>query len=104
MGDTFTDRAVAVIKKIPKGKVASYGQIATLAGNPRGARQVVRVLNTQSKKHRLPWHRVINREGRIALPPGQGYELQMALLKREKVRLDLTGRIDLEKFGWRPRR
>lgn len=53
---TFTERVVEAIKRIPKGKVATYGQIATKAGNPFGARQVVRVLHTLSEKHDLPWH------------------------------------------------
>ncbi|QHK04677.1 DNA base-flipping protein [Bacillus velezensis] len=51
---TFTERAVAIIKQIPEGKVMTYGQIADLAGSPRGARQVVRILHSMSKKHRLP--------------------------------------------------
>ncbi len=102
-GDSFTDEAVRIIKKIPRGKVATYGQIAAMAGSPRGARQVVRLLNTKSRTERLPWHRIINRLGRIALPPGGGFELQRELLRREKVIVGAEGQIDLKKYLWRPR-
>mgnify|MGYP001810140979 CR=1 FL=1 len=91
--NAFSERVVAVIAAIPAGRVASYGQVAALAGNPQGARQVVRLLNSQSGKLGLPWHRLVNREGRIALPPGSGFELQKALLEAEGVPLDESGRI-----------
>jgi methylated-DNA-protein-cysteine methyltransferase related protein len=102
--ETFHDRAVRLIQRIPKGKVATYGQIATLAGEPRGARQVVRILNSSWKKEKLPWHRVINRNGQISLPPGGGYELQKSLLEKEKVIFGLGDTIDLERFLWKPRK
>jgi methylated-DNA-protein-cysteine methyltransferase-like protein len=102
--DTFHTRAVRLLQRIPKGKVATYGQIAALAGEPRGARQVVRILNSSWKKERLPWHRVINRNGRISLPPGGGYELQKSLLEKEKVVFGPADTIDLAKFLWKPRR
>ena len=101
---TFHQSVIRVIKRIPKGRVASYGMIAMLAGNPRAARQVVRTLNTASREARLPWHRVINREGRIALKPGQGFELQRAMLIDEGVSVSPDGQIDLEKYLWSPRR
>jgi methylated-DNA-protein-cysteine methyltransferase-like protein len=100
---SFTARVVAVLKRIPRGKVATYGQIAALAGNPRGARQVVWVLNSQSESARLPWHRVINARGRIALPRGRGFELQRALLMKERVKVTPAGVINLKEFLWRPR-
>jgi methylated-DNA-protein-cysteine methyltransferase related protein len=62
---TFTERAVEIIKNIPEGKVMTYGQIAKLAGSSRGARQVVRILHSMSRKFNLPWHRVINSKGEI---------------------------------------
>jgi methylated-DNA-protein-cysteine methyltransferase-like protein len=99
---SFHHRVVAVIKKIPRGKVATYGQIAALAGDPRGARQVVRVLHSSSQKERLPWHRVINARGRISLPHGGGYELQKAMLDDEGVEFGKEGNIDLEIFLWSP--
>lgn len=61
----FTARVLQIILLIPEGKVMTYGQIAAEAGSPRGARQVVRILHTLSQKHRLPWHRVVNRLGRL---------------------------------------
>jgi methylated-DNA-protein-cysteine methyltransferase-like protein len=71
-----------------------------MAGSPRAARQVVRVLHSSSEKESLPWHRVINRDGRISLGRGDGYELQKALLKDEGVVFGLTDRVDLNRFGW----
>jgi len=102
--ETFHTRAVRLIQRIPKGKVATYGQIATLAGDPRGARQVVRILNSSWKKEKLPWHRVINRNGQISLPPSGGYELQRSLLEKEKVVFGLNDTIDLKRFLWKPRK
>lgn len=104
MAATFEQRIKTCIKRIPRGRVASYGQIAAMAGNPRGARQVVRVLHASSTKDKLPWHRVINRTGRISLPSGSGYELQRAMLADEGVAFGLNDRIDLSRFGWQPRR
>lgn len=99
----FHQCVVDVIRRIPRGKVASYGQIAALAGEPRAARQVVRILHTQSEKRGLPWYRVINKQGRISLPHHGGYELQKSLLKKEGVRFNRDDVIDLARFGWKPR-
>lgn len=101
----FTANAKKMIRKIPRGKVATYGQIAALAGSPLGARQVVRILHSSSSKDRLPWHRVINRKGQIALRPGEGYEMQKALLQKEGVFFRPDDSIDLKKYLWKgPRR
>ncbi|MBU8933217.1 MAG: MGMT family protein [candidate division Zixibacteria bacterium] len=102
MTSSFHQKAIAAILKIPLGKVATYGQIALLAGSSRGARQVVRVLHSSSKKASLPWYRVVNREGRISLGRGQGYELQKALLVDEGVEFRLNGSIDLNEYQWTP--
>lgn len=99
---SFTDRARAIISSIPHGYVATYGQIAAMAGNRRAARQVVRVLHTCSQSHNLPWHRVVNREGRIALRAGSGFHEQQRLLAAEGIAVDESGVIDLEIFLWRP--
>ena len=101
---TFTEKAIKIIKRIPRGTVATYGQIAALAGNPLGARQVVRVLHSSSDKHNLPWQRVINSQGKIALPRGKGYETQKRLLLREGVKFSRSGVIDLDKYQWSPRK
>ncbi len=98
---SFTDRVIDAIRSIPAGRVATYGQIAAIAGNRRAARQVARILHACSHAHGLPWHRVVNREGRIALRPSQGYEDQRRLLENEGVDFDGTGRIDPERFLWR---
>ena len=103
MADSFHEQVKKLIKSIPKGKVATYGLIATMAGSPRAARQVVRVLHSCSDKDKLPWHRVINREGKIALKHGDGYELQKAMLEKEGVVFGLQERIDLEKYLWKKR-
>lgn len=63
----FTERVIHIIQSIPEGKVMTYGGVARAAGSPRGARQVVRILHSMSKKYKLPWHRVINAKGMIAL-------------------------------------
>ena len=97
MADTLSDRIRAVIASIPTGRVATYGQVAALAGNPRAARAVVWVLR---HSERLPWHRVINSRGTISLPPGDGFELQRALLLDEGVSVTPDGRVDLTRFLW----
>ncbi len=99
--DSFSQKAKRLIQSIPRGKVATYGQIAAYAGNPLGARQVVRILHTSSMKDRLPWHRVINRKGQIALKPGQGYEMQKQLLRKEGVVFGDADTIDLKMYLWK---
>lgn len=103
MPETFEQRIIKILKKIPKGKVATYGQIAAMAGNPRGARQVVRILSACSQKEKLPWHRVINRLGQISLPPHDGYEIQKALLEAENIKFGLNDKINLAQYQWQPR-
>ena len=99
----FHKKIVGLIKRIPKGKVVTYGKIAAYAGNPRAARQVVRTLHSSSEKEKLPWHRVINSQGKISLGPGHGYELQKALLESEGIVFGLGDKIDLEKYLWTPK-
>ena len=99
----FEDRAKSVIKAIPRGKVATYAQVAALAGNHLAARQVVRVLHASSGKDRLPWHRVINSRGGISLRHGRGFEDQRCCLLEEGVCVSRSGRIALEVFQWEPK-
>jgi len=94
-------RIADMIRAIPKGRVASYGQIAALAGIPHGARQVARLLHSSSDKRGLPWHRVLNAQGRISLPRGGGAELQRKLLEKEGVIFHRCV-VDRERYGWRP--
>lgn len=98
----FTQNVLQVIRSIPRGKVLSYGRVAGLAGNNRGARQVSRILHSMSGKHDLPWHRVVNSKGKISLPRGRGYELQRALLESEGVCFSPSHTIDLTTCLWQP--
>ena len=93
----------AVVAMIPRGRVATYGQVAALAGRPGQARQVGYALAALRPDTDLPWHRVVNARGEISLrSPSGGRALQRALLEREKVKFDSSGRISLERFRWRP--
>ncbi|WP_105617180.1 MGMT family protein [Vallitalea okinawensis] len=96
----YTKKIIEVIKDIPAGMVMTYGQIAAVAGNPRGARQVSRALHSMSKKHHLPWHRVINSQGKISLK-GDGFEEQKKLLELEGVRVE-KDKVDLKKYQYDP--
>lgn len=102
MTNPFTINVKNLILQIPAGKVATYGQIAAQAGNPRAARQVARILHACARKDSLPWHRVVNQHGRISLRQGQGYEIQKTLLEREGVFFTENSGIELERFLWRP--
>ncbi|HEX6883441.1 MAG TPA: MGMT family protein [Planctomycetota bacterium] len=92
---------LAVVDSIPRGRVATYGQVAREAGLPRHARLVGRLLARLPTGTTLPWHRVINAAGRISLRPGG--TRQRRRLAREGVRGSATGRIDLARFRWVPR-
>jgi methylated-DNA-protein-cysteine methyltransferase-like protein len=100
--DPFSAAVRQWIAAIPAGKVATYGQIAHLAGKPWGARQVSWILHSQSEKYRLPWQRVIGADGRISLPPGRGFAEQRRRLRGEGVAVDGRGRVDLHVYRWRP--
>ena len=100
MNQPFTERVIKLIKQIPAGKVATYGQIAIYAGNPRASRQVAWILHSSSRKDNLPWHRVINSKGRISLPKDRGYDLQKKLLEMEGVVFKENNFIDLDKYIW----
>jgi methylated-DNA-protein-cysteine methyltransferase-like protein len=84
----FTKKVKAIIKQIPFGKVATYGQIAQYAGNPRASRQIAWILHSCSEKDKLPWQRVVNSKGKISLPIGKGYNLQKRLLLSEGIEFD----------------
>ena len=103
MATQFTTRVIAIIDQIPYGMVSTYGVIAECAGNHRGARQVARILHSSSQKHNLPWHRVINRMGKISLRQFSGHEEQRQLLEQEGVLFDDNGRVDLDLYLWWPR-
>jgi methylated-DNA-protein-cysteine methyltransferase-like protein len=98
--DSLTERIVAVLRRVPYGRVTTYGQIAQLAGNPRAARQVARLLHSCSQQRQLPWHRVINAQGNISLAKTAGFELQQALLRSEGIDVSDDGRVDLKRYLW----
>ena len=93
---------VEVILRIPRGEVATYGQVARLAGYANGGRLVAWTLNSQGKRYDLPWYRIVNARGGISLRRGDGYELQKAMLTAEGVSFGPDDRIDLSRFRWQP--
>ena len=96
------DRIYAVVRQVPHGRVATYGQVARLAGLPRRARLVGYALHAAPDGLQLPWHRIINASGRISLPRESGhYDYQKALLVAEGVTFR-SERIDLSRFQWTP--
>jgi methylated-DNA-protein-cysteine methyltransferase related protein len=98
---TAKEKIWQVVAAIPSGKVASYGQVARLAGLGRGARQVGHTLRELPQGSKLPWHRVVNSQGRISLPPGsEGAQLQRGRLEDEGIEFTLAGKIHLSLFGW----
>jgi methylated-DNA-protein-cysteine methyltransferase-like protein len=94
----------AAIRRIPKGKVATYGQIAKLAGLPRHPRLVGYALFNSEADSRLPWHRVVNAKGEISYSPSRrkADHLQRLLLEAEGVAFSERGRIDLARYRWQP--
>jgi methylated-DNA-protein-cysteine methyltransferase related protein len=95
-----------VVRRIPSGRVATYGQVADLAGLPRQARLAGYALHALPDGTPLPWHRVVGAGGRLslaALDPNSGLT-QRIRLEKEGVRFDARGRVDLARFQWRPRR
>ena len=98
--NTF-ERIYAVVQTIPRGKVASYGQIALLAGNPRWARVVGYALHVNPKPGVIPCHRVVTQDGRTSTAFAFGGEdMQRALLEAEGVTFLPDGRVDMEKHRW----
>jgi methylated-DNA-protein-cysteine methyltransferase-like protein len=98
------EKIYAVIQRIPEGRVATYGQVATLAGLPGRARLAGTALRETPEGLTLPWHRVINAGGKVSHRPGLGVDegYQRHLLEEEGVVFSRGGRIDLDRFGWDP--
>ena len=103
-GDTLSEnyqRIWRTVSRIPKGKVASYGLVASCSGLPRRARLVGTALRNAPPGVDIPWHRVINAQGRISLPRSSvAYERQRSLLAKEGILL-VGGKVDLQKHGWK---
>jgi len=96
-----TAKIYSVVKKIPRGRVATYGQVARLAGIPRHARQVGYALAVLAGDD-IPWHRVVNAKGEISVR-GLSFaeDHQRRLLEDENVAFDAKGQISLARFQWR---
>lgn len=98
----FTKAVIRSIKGIPAGKVATYGQIAKLAGKPHGSRGVSWILSSCTKAHGLPWFRVIGAKGAISIPwESPGFQKQKRLLEGEGVEVAADGRVDMKRFQWK---
>jgi methylated-DNA-protein-cysteine methyltransferase-like protein len=107
LGDNRNDRVWAVVKKIPAGHVATYGQVAALAGipGPSGARQVGYALAALDHNADVPWHRVINAKGEISPRANpDAAEFQRLLLEDEGIGFDHRQHIDLARYAWQPER
>jgi methylated-DNA-protein-cysteine methyltransferase-like protein len=102
--DSRYSRIYAVVRRIPRGRVATYAQVARLAGLAGHARQVGYALHALATERPLPWHRVINARGEVSPRSDPGSDVaQREFLEREGVVFDRSGRVDLARFQWRPR-
>ena len=101
-GDEAVEAICDVSRRIPLGWVATYGQVATMAGMPRRARLVGRVLQRLDPGTKIPWHRVVNAKGEVSfsLSRNGGDILQRRLLEKEGIRFDARNRLDLERCRW----
>ena len=94
----------SMVRKIPRGRVATYGQIAELAGLEGHARQVGYALHNLPSPSDVPWHRVVNARGEISpRSAGDSHELQKMLLEGEGVEFGAGGRVELGRFQWKAR-
>lgn len=99
-GNDATTRICRVLAEIPRGYVITYGDLAEMAGYPRAARLAGQTLRKLPRGTKLPWHRVINAQGRISLPEPAS-QRQIERLQKEGITL-LNGRVDLKKYRWSP--
>jgi methylated-DNA-protein-cysteine methyltransferase-like protein len=101
-GDEAVDAICAVVRRIPLGWVATYGQVAAMTGLPRRARLVGRVLQRLDPVTKIPWHRVVNAKGEVSysLSRNGGDALQRRLLEKEGIRFDDSNRLNLERCRW----
>ncbi len=103
METDFYRQVYDLVRKIPSGKIANYGQIAGMLGKPHGARAVGYALNALRGGKvfpPVPWHRVINYQGKISLPPGGGFETQRDLLVEEGIEFDEDAACNFEGHRW----
>lgn len=98
--DRFVKKVWQVVQGIPRGHVLTYGEVARLAGMSRAARRVSQAMRRAPKGMTLPWHRVVNAQGKISLPEdSSGFRRQKELLENEGI-VFLNGKIDLDRFGY----
>jgi len=98
-GKGFYDQVYELVRGVPTGRVATYGEIAAALGNPRKARQVGWAMRVCPDD--VPWHRVVNSQGRLSTTAIHGgFNPQRALLEDEGVEFDCEGCIDLTRYGW----
>ena len=101
---TTYERIYGAVRRIPRGRVATYAQIAVVAGFPGQPRLVGYALNALRDADPMPWHRVLNAKGEISLrAESWAVPVQRSLLEREGIRFGSDGRVDLVRFQWRPR-
>ena len=100
----FDEKVIIVVKRIPRRRLATYGQIADLVGAWGCARQVGWALRRLSLPSDVPWHRVVNAKGQISMSPSrEGSDwMQRELLIEEGIPVDQEGRLPLKRFLWRP--
>ena len=96
---TFKEQVTEIVKRVPYGKVTTYGTVATLAGSPRAARMVAGILHLEEQS--LPWQRIINKQGHISIR-GCVYDknFQKRLLEQEGIEVSPDFMIDLDRYGW----
>lgn len=100
----FSKKVIALIQKIPRGKVETYGEIAALAGKPGSARAVGWILHSCAKSHKLPWQRVINSKGKISFDRSSSeFARQFRLLTLEDVDVSPYGEVSLSTYKWKKR-
>jgi len=98
------ERIYRAVARVPKGRVATYGQIARLAGLPGCARQVGYALHALPESRALPWQRIINARGEVsARSHSEMDQIQRQLLEREGIVFDGAGRVSLDRYQWQPR-
>ena len=100
----FTKKVIKQVHNIPFGKVATYKQIAELAGKPQGSRGVGWILHSCSTAYKLPWHRVLSSQGKISFSrKSYNFREQKKRLEKEGIVFSSEGRLNLAKFQWKKR-
>ena len=103
MSAGFFEEALALVCRVPSGRVVTYGQVARMLGHPGAARMVGWALHSIPAGRDVPWHRVINAQGAISPRGGIEDEIQRSLLEEEGLEFDHRGRLDLERYTWNGR-